>query len=104
MKKKTEYLLEPIGTVFSSRERELINNAKNLAQNIVGGFSNSFKFNKMTLPISNIKSANALNSNILKESKNIFTTPQIVFNVQELDEAKLEQCFNYINRKFGTQY
>lgn len=46
----------------------------------------------------------ALNNNIINGTKTVFTTPQIIFNVQELDEAKLEQCFNYINRKFGTQY
>lgn len=45
-----------------------------------------------------------LSNNIINGTKTIFTTPQIVFNVQELDEAKLEQCFNYINRKFGAQY
>lgn len=45
-----------------------------------------------------------LNNNVINGTKTIFTTPQIVFNVQELDEAKLEQCFNYINRKFGAQY
>lgn len=46
----------------------------------------------------------ALNNNIINGTRTIFTTPQIVFNVQELDEAKLEQCFNYVNRKFGSQY
>lgn len=45
-----------------------------------------------------------LNNNIIEKSKTIFTTPQIVFNVQELDEDRLEQCFNYINRKFGSMY
>lgn len=43
-------------------------------------------------------------SRTIESSKTIFTTPQIVFNVQELDEAKLQQCFNYINKKFGSQY
>ena len=43
-------------------------------------------------------------SKTIESTKTIYTTPQIVFNVQELDEAKLEQCFNYINRKFGSQY
>ena len=43
-------------------------------------------------------------SNLIDSQKTIFTTPQIVFNVQELDEAKLQQCFNYVNRKFGSQY
>lgn len=45
-----------------------------------------------------------MNSRIVDSTKTIFTTPQIVFNVQELDEARLNQCFNYVNRKFGSQY
>lgn len=47
---------------------------------------------------------NGLKNNIIDSTKTIFTTPKIVFNVQELDEAKLQQCFNYINRKFGSAY
>lgn len=46
----------------------------------------------------------SLNGNILDKTKTIFTTPQIIFNVQELDKARLEQCFDYINKKFGSQY
>lgn len=45
-----------------------------------------------------------ISSKVIEKSKTIFTTPQITFNVQELDEAKLQQCFNYINKKFGAQY
>lgn len=45
-----------------------------------------------------------LKNNIIDSTKTVFTTPQITFNVQELDEAKLQQCFNYINRKFGSAY
>ena len=45
-----------------------------------------------------------LNNKILDSTKTVFTTPQIVFNVQELDEARLNQCFNYVNKKFGSQY
>lgn len=45
-----------------------------------------------------------INSSVIDRTKTIFTTPQIVFNVQELDKARLQQCFNYINRKFGSQY
>ena len=45
-----------------------------------------------------------LSSNVIEKTRNIFTTPNINFYVQELDEAKLQQCFNYINRKFGSQY
>lgn len=45
-----------------------------------------------------------INKKIIQGTQTVFTTPQIVFNVNELDEAKLQQCFNYINRKFGTCY
>ena len=47
---------------------------------------------------------NGLKNNIIDSTKTVFTTPQITFNVQELDESKLQQCFNYINRKFGSAY
>lgn len=46
----------------------------------------------------------AINQSVIDNTKTVFTTPQIVFNVQELDEEKLNQCFNYINRKFGSKY
>lgn len=45
-----------------------------------------------------------IHSSIIEQNKTVFTTPQIVFNVQELDEAKLQQCFNYVNKKFGSAY
>lgn len=45
-----------------------------------------------------------LKHTLIGSTKTIFTTPQVVFNVQKLDDAKLEQCFNYINKKFGSQY
>ncbi len=45
-----------------------------------------------------------ITSKLIEKNKTIFTTPQIVFNVQKLDEEKLEQCFDYINKKFGSRY
>ena len=47
---------------------------------------------------------NGISPNVISSTKTIFTTPQIVFNVQELDEGKLQQCFNYVNRKLGSKY
>lgn len=46
----------------------------------------------------------AMSSRIMNTNKTIFTTPQIVFNVQQLDEKNLDKCFNYINKKFGSKY
>lgn len=56
------------------------------------------KFNLIMPNMGDIKQS------IIDKTQTIFTTPQIVFNVQELDEAKLQQCFNYINKKFGSAY
>lgn len=100
MEKMAEYFLQPISTVFSKRKRDLTTDAKNLAKGIAQEFDTSFTPTK-SFNIPNIKS---LNRQIKKQTQNIFTTPQIIFNVQELDEAKLQKCFNYINKKFGSQY
>ena len=56
------------------------------------------KFSLMTPNMGDIKQS------IIDKTQTVFTTPQIVFNVQELDEAKLQQCFNYVNKKFGSAY
>lgn len=91
---------------------------ENLAQGI---YKNKYKLINATERLSkNIKDKLMLDNNMnienlekmqgnvvsktIESTKTIYTTPQIIFNVQELDEAKLEQCFNYINRKFGSQY
>lgn len=85
-----------------------IKNNKYRLLNAVTSLSQDLK-NKLTLnPNMNLTKLQSLQngvaSNAINSTKTIFTTPQIVFNVQELDEAKLQQCFNYINRKFGSQY
>lgn len=45
-----------------------------------------------------------LSNKVIDNTKTVFTTPQITFNVQELDQERLEQCFSYINKKFGSLY
>ena len=70
------------------------------------------KLGKKTLELAEMMSRNLnledfqgnMGKKIIQSSKTIYTTPKIVFNVQELDESKLEQCFNYVNKKFGTNY
>lgn len=61
--------------------------------------------NKMKTDFSNIMpNMSQIKQSVIDQTRTIFTTPQIVFNVQELDEARLQQCFNYVNRKFGSAY
>lgn len=57
MEQKTEYLLEPIGTVFEKRESELIRSASNLAKGIVDGFDKSFMSNNIDDLYNRMKSA-----------------------------------------------
>lgn len=76
---------------------KLENSAKRLATKL-----NSTLNSELLLNYSKLQGQ--LSSQVISSSKTIFTTPQIIFNVQELDEAKLQQCFNYVNRKFGSQY
>ena len=46
----------------------------------------------------------ALNAKVIDSTKTVFTTPQINVYTKELNKSNLEQCFNYINRKFGSKY
>ena len=61
----------------------------------------SFKNNLNSINIPNLKS---INEGIKNQTRMIYTTPQINFNVKEMNEDNLEACFNYINRKFGSKY
>ena len=99
MKKKAEYFLSPILTVFSKEESELVKKAKEVARGISEGFST--QFNSSGALLTNLS---GINSEIKRQSGIISMTPQITFNVQKMDEQNLEVCFAYINRKFGTKY
>ena len=83
---------------IDSNKLKLIKSAERLAKNL-----NSSLNLQSNIPLNNFENAK-LSSQVIDSTKTIFTTPQIVFNVQELDEARLNQCFNYVNRKFGSQY
>lgn len=85
--------------VMKGAELGLEDEEKNLNKQIEN-ISNKMKSDFQGL----IPNMGAIKQSIIDQTKTVFTTPQIVFNVQELDEAKLNQCFNYINKKFGSAY
>lgn len=101
MKKFAENYIQPISDVMKKRQRSIISTAQELANKVNTAFNNKANISKMQ-DFGNIQ--DKLNSKMINNTKTIFTTPQIVFNVQELDENKLQQCFNYVNKKFGSQY
>ena len=86
---------------MNKRKSGILNTAQSLVSSINDKFDTDIK-------IPNIqdfgKLQGNLSSKVIDGTKTIFTTPQIVFNVQELDKDKLEQCFNYVNKKFGSKY
>lgn len=45
-----------------------------------------------------------IGNQVIDSVKTIFTTPQITFNVQKMDKENLNECFEYINKKFGSSY
>ena len=65
--------------------------------------------NRLALDInkefSNINLFNGkMKNQIIDSTKTVFTTPQITFNVQKMNKENLDECFNYINKKFGSAY
>ena len=86
-----------------NKEKDMYKTIESLGKNLVSKFDDN-----MILKYSQIekmqKLQGSLKSTMIDSTKTIFTTPQIAFNVQELDKARLEQCFQYINKKFGTMY
>ena len=101
MEQKTEYLLEPISTVFSKKESKLIKDAKNLAKGIVKGFDSSFALNNDFI-MPNLKSLDKLNNKVIDSTKTIFTTPTL--NIYTQREVNIRKIADEVNRIFGSQY
>ena len=101
MKQFAEYYIQPISDVMKARQNSIVATARELASSVNSAFDSQIKMPQ----IQDLgKLQGSLSNQIMESTKMIYTTPNIVFNVQELDDAKLQQCFNYINKKFGTQY
>lgn len=101
MKKFAEYYVQPISDIMKKRKDKIVSTA----QDLVSSINDKFDTNINVSQVQDFgKLQGNLSNRIVDSTRTIFTTPQIVFNVQELDEAKLQQCFDYINRKFGSKY
>lgn len=77
---------------LEDEEKRLNKEIDKIAENMKYDFSNM------------LPNMQGIKQSVIEKTSTVFTTPQITFNVQELDEAKLQQCFNYVNRKFGSAY
>ena len=102
-----KYAMEGAELGLQDEEKKLYKQIDKVAENSIDKFNN-IDITNLKINIPNVqtfdKIQGSLKNKVIENTKTIFTTPQIVFNVQELDEAKLQQCFNYINKKFGSIY
>lgn len=90
----------PIG--IKKEEKNAISQAEKTAKNIL----ETFDFSNIDTNFKNMGTLNFgnLTKDIIDSTKMVFSTPQIVFNVQEMNKENLDIAFNYINRKFGSAY
>ena len=84
-------MIEGLSKSLDNSSYRLLNSAKNLTNNLY-----------KELDFGNF--AKDIDGRITTKTQTIFTTPQVIFNVQEMNEENLNRCFNYINRKFGSKY
>lgn len=100
MKKKAEYLLQPIGTVFEKEEGKLKNISKSVARSVIegfdrGGFDKLLNIDANPRIASNSMPSNTTNNNITYVA-NIYA--------QTVNEQNLKTIFEYMNRRFGNMY
>ena len=78
-------------------EKNAIKAAKDLGNKVLNELDYTNKFATGSIDAN-------INRQITDATKTIFTTPNIQFNVQTLNKENLDLAFNYINKKFGSQY
>ena len=77
-----------------------IEDEKNNLNKQIDSIANQTKTNFSNM----IPNMGAIKQSVIDQTKTVFTTPNITFNVQKMDEANLDSAFNYINRRLGSQY
>ena len=94
VRKIFNFAMEGAEIGIEDKEQSLYKKIGNISSNAL----EKFRILDSDLQLGNV------NQSIIEKTKTIFTTPQITFNVQEIDKERLEQCFSYINKKFGSLY
>lgn len=100
MKKKAEYFLQPIGTVFEKEEGKLKNISKSVARSVVEGFDKG-GFDKLLNINAN---PNIQRANIPSNTTNNNITYVANIYAQTVNEQNLKTYFDYMNKRFGNMY
>lgn len=83
---------------IKNNKDKILSEIENLGISGLDAFNSNFNLDNIERINGNIV------SKVINSSKNIFTTPNITFNVQEMTEENLKKCMNYINRTLGSYY
>ena len=91
--------------------KDLLKDMNKYGEKANSEFSEALQYSKINKKIKygidipkNINGLQSALTSEVKKASNINYNINNIFNVQELDKERLEQCFNYINRKFGSKY
>ena len=98
--KFAEYFVEGFSLGIINNEKTAIEDVRNFANESLLAFQEGINTTYKNIDLIQSK----YSSNVIDGTKVIFTTPNIIFNVQELDENNMQKCFDFVNRKFGSQY
>lgn len=97
--KLAKYLLQGIETGIMEETPNVLKQAKKASEEILEAFSMTSNFNSLN------DIQRGLNQKVTESTRNIFTTPNIVFNVkEELTRKQLNDAFDYVNDRFGSEY
>lgn len=91
------FITEGLTLGILDEEKNAVKAAKTLSNNVLKEFDYTNKLATGSIDAN-------INKQITDATKTIFTTPNIQFNVQTLNKENLDLAFNYINKKFGSQY
>lgn len=94
MMKISQYLIEGSIEGLDLNKKKLFKSVDNMSEDLLEKFKQLY--------------SNDLNydfqPSMIDKTQTIITTPNVVFNVQEMDEYNLNKAFNYMNKRFGGTY
>lgn len=93
--KMAEYFVEGFTLGITRNQKSAISSVEDFANSAIDAAGMAVGFDGMQ---------NRFSSEVIDGTKVVFTTPNINFYVQKMNEENLNTCFNYVNRKLGSQY
>lgn len=90
-----KYFVQGFTNGIIGSQLSAVSAVQNLAGNTLEAYQSGLQLNGLKGRMTN---------DMLSGTKTIYTTPNIVINTQQLDDQKLEQIVEYVDRRFGASY